>query len=193
MPYGKSNFKVIQVTPTLDTSAYADGDILFDTTEIPDAVIGLGGCSKLVSVAITNKQGDITPMTMYFQQAARGMGTANAAMDVVSANTVHAKQLGYIEAPTDSWKDMGSTCLFNAKTDEIILVSAKDVKVSVPDWATDMNNFFTLVFELDSLNNILSSDFNLLPLFGPIFALTNVDTLPLTSSILKPPKIEKYP
>ena len=141
MPYGKSNFKVIQVTPTLDTSAYADGDILFDTTEIPDAVIGLGGCSKLVSVAITNKQGDITPMTMYFQQAARGMGTANAAMDVVSANTVHAKQLGYIEAPTDSWKDMGSTCLFNAKTDENVsslplMLQAKDDSTSVHFFAS---------------------------------------------------------
>ena len=131
-----SKFRTIRVTPTLDTSAYADGDILFDTTEIPDAVLGNGGCSKLVSVAITNKQGDVTPMTMYFQQTARGMGTANAAMNVSAGNTVHAKQLGYIEAPTDSWKDMGSTCLFNAKTDENVsslplMLQAKDDSTSV--------------------------------------------------------------
>ena len=40
MPYGKSNFKVIRVTPTLSTDAYANGDVLFTTTEIPNAVIG---------------------------------------------------------------------------------------------------------------------------------------------------------
>jgi hypothetical protein len=136
MANNHSRYRVIRVTPTLDTSAYADGDILFDATEIPDAVLGNGGCSKLVSVAITNKQGDVTPMTMYFQQTARGMGVANNAMDVSSANTGHAKQLGYIEAPTNSWKDMGSTCLFNAKTDENVsslplMLQAKEDSTSV--------------------------------------------------------------
>ena len=136
-----SKFRTIRVTPTLDTSAYADGDILFDSTEIPDAVLGNGGCSKLVSVAITNKQGDVTPMTMYFQQAARGMGTANAAMDVVSANTIHAKQLGYIHCPADNWADMGSTCLFNAKIAENdsslpLMLQAKDDSTSVHFFAS---------------------------------------------------------
>lgn len=140
MPYGKSNFKVIQVTPTLDTSEYIDGDILFDRTEITDAVIGLGGCSKLVSVAVTNKQGDITPMTIFFQQADRSMGTANAAMDVTAGTLGHAKMLGYVEAPTDSWVDMGSTCLFSVKTDENVsslplMLQSKDDSTSLYFWA----------------------------------------------------------
>ena len=55
MRSGKSDYKIIRVTPTLDTSAYADGDVLFTATEIPNAVVGLGGCSKLVGAYIFDK------------------------------------------------------------------------------------------------------------------------------------------
>ena len=36
-----TNRKIIRVTPTLDTNAYAQGDVLFTATEIPNAVIAL--------------------------------------------------------------------------------------------------------------------------------------------------------
>ena len=38
MPYGKSDYRIIDVTPTLDTSEYASGDALFNRAEIPAAV-----------------------------------------------------------------------------------------------------------------------------------------------------------
>ena len=34
-----SPYKVVDVTPTLSTAAYVDGDILFNKVEIPQAVI----------------------------------------------------------------------------------------------------------------------------------------------------------
>jgi len=55
MRSGKSDFKIIRVTPTLDTNAYAQGDVLFTATEIPNAVIGLGGCSKLIGAYMLDK------------------------------------------------------------------------------------------------------------------------------------------
>ena len=50
-----SNRKIIRVTPQLDTSAYEAGDVLFNSVEIPDAVIEKGGCSKLTSMFILNQ------------------------------------------------------------------------------------------------------------------------------------------
>ena len=38
--------------------------------------------------------------------------------------------------------------IFNAKNDELVLVSATDVKVATPSWAMDMDNFFTEVQKL---------------------------------------------
>ena len=48
MPYGKSDYKIIDVTPTLDSSEYANRDALFNYTEIPNAVQYEGGGSKLI-------------------------------------------------------------------------------------------------------------------------------------------------
>ena len=59
MRSGKSDYKIIRVTPTLSTDAYAQGDVLFVATEIPDAVIGLGGCPKLVGGYVFDKSGKI--------------------------------------------------------------------------------------------------------------------------------------
>ena len=56
MGIGRSDFKVIDVTPTLDTSEYASGDVLFDKVEIPNAVLGNGGCSKLIGLTISSKR-----------------------------------------------------------------------------------------------------------------------------------------
>ena len=47
--------KIIRVTPTLDTSAYAVGDVLFNSVEIPNAVKEDGGCSKLTGMYILNQ------------------------------------------------------------------------------------------------------------------------------------------
>lgn len=41
-----------------------------------------------------------------------------------------------------------SRITFNAKEDELVLVSAKDVKVATPNWAMDMDEFFTEVKKL---------------------------------------------
>ena len=55
MANNHSKYAVLRVTPTLDTSAYADNDVFFNATEIPNAVKGNGGCSKLIGVTILNE------------------------------------------------------------------------------------------------------------------------------------------
>ena len=96
MPYGKSNFKVIRVTPTLSTDAYADNDVLFDTIEIPNAVIGNGGCSKLISVSIVSQNTTLVDMDIVFMQESTNLGTINAAVDIADSDLEAAKMLGYV-------------------------------------------------------------------------------------------------
>ena len=51
----RSSKRIIRVTPTVDSgTAYAAGDVLFNPTEIPRAVIEKGGCSKLIGVTISD-------------------------------------------------------------------------------------------------------------------------------------------
>ena len=38
--------------------------------------------------------------------------------------------------------------IFNARQDEIVLVSEKDVKIATPAWQTDMDEFFTQMLKL---------------------------------------------
>ena len=57
-----SPYKVIDVTPTLSTAAYVDGDILFNKVEIPQAVIGNGGTSELINVTVTSKKASWTEL-----------------------------------------------------------------------------------------------------------------------------------
>ena len=68
MRSGKSDYQIIRVTPTLDTNAYAIGDVLFTATEIPNAVIGLGGCSKLVGAYMFEKVASGSDMTFVFTE-----------------------------------------------------------------------------------------------------------------------------
>ena len=78
--YGKSDYKVIRVTPTLSTDAYSGNDVLFTTTEIPNAVLGLGGCSKLLGVTLLNEDDAANDIDLVFMQVDKDLGTINAAV-----------------------------------------------------------------------------------------------------------------
>ena len=77
---------IIRVTPTLSTDAYAQGDVLFTATEIPDAVIGLGGCSKLVGAYIFDKSDGSDDITFVFTEGNTALGTINATADISDAD-----------------------------------------------------------------------------------------------------------
>lgn len=49
---GKGYRKIIRLNPTISTTAYVAGDACFNSIEIPNAVCGEGGVSRLESVTI---------------------------------------------------------------------------------------------------------------------------------------------
>ena len=80
--YCKSNFKIIRVTPTVSTDAYAVNDVFFTATEIPNAVIGNGGCSRLLGMYAIDQSSQDFDATFVFSEGNTALGTINATADI---------------------------------------------------------------------------------------------------------------
>ena len=142
MRSGKSDYKVIRVTPTLDAgTAYAAGDVLFNPTEIPNAVIGLGGCSKLIGVTIID-QDDNTHMDidLIFMTVSKNLGTINDVVDITDGNVELARILGIVKIDSsDNEVDLAASKVYsfsgssgNAAADPLpMILEAADDSTSV--------------------------------------------------------------
>ena len=86
MGNNNSNYNIIRVTPTLDTSAYAQGDVLFTATAIPNAVKGDGGCSMLVAMYVLNQETTEIDIEFIFSEGSTALGTINATANISDAN-----------------------------------------------------------------------------------------------------------
>lgn len=91
-----SKKEVIRVTPTLTGVTYANNDILFTTTEIPNAVEGNGGCSILTSAMISSKSNSIFDIELFFAETSQSVGTVNAERNVSDSDWASCKVLGRI-------------------------------------------------------------------------------------------------
>ena len=142
MRSGKSDYKIIRVTPTLSTDAYAQGDVLFVGTEIPDAVIGLGGCSKLVGGYVFDKSDGSDDITFVFTQGNTALGTINATANISDADLLANNICGITKVDNDqatssAWIDNskihqmlpGSSVSEN--TQDLLLLQAADDSTSV--------------------------------------------------------------
>ena len=100
MPYPGGN--IIRVTPTLSTDAYADGDVLFTATEIPNAVKGFGGCSNLVSMFILD-QSDVgtSDMQIIFSEGNIDIGAINATANISDSDLEALKINGMVKIDAD--------------------------------------------------------------------------------------------
>ena len=102
MRTGKSDYQIIRVTPTLSTDAYAVGDVLFTATEIPNAVIGLGGCSKLVRCYIMDQDREAFDVTLIFTEKNTAVGTINATANISDADMEAIGFCGFLKAQSDT-------------------------------------------------------------------------------------------
>ena len=104
--------QVIRVTPTLDAgTAYAANDVLFASTEIPNAVPSRGGTSKLKRLEVYNHKDTTCDMDIVFTQNKTNLGTINEAVGSGSlwteALVKAAKYLGIISIDaSDTEKDL---------------------------------------------------------------------------------------
>ena len=104
-----SNYTIIDVSPTLNTNEFASGDALFNYTEIPNAVKGNKGVSKLINVTVNSKKASVaTEMEIMFQSNAQSLEAANAAMNITAVEGAAAGFLGWVDIPEAGILDMGN-------------------------------------------------------------------------------------
>ena len=97
MGNASSNFSVIRVTPTITADAVGSGEVLFTTTEIPNAVLGNGGCSKLIGVWVLSQSGAVQKdISLVFLQKNTSIGTVNETPSISDADAEAANFLGAI-------------------------------------------------------------------------------------------------
>lgn len=96
---------VVTVTPTLDTSAYASGDLLFDSTEAANAARSAGNTTLLESVTIIDKADQKVAFTLVFANANTDFGTANSAPNPDDTET--ATIVGHVAIAATDYLDMG--------------------------------------------------------------------------------------
>lgn len=111
-----ANFQneVYEKTPTLDTSAYASGDLLFDTTAI-DLGASFASTTGPVRMEVVGIQGidaadQKQPFTLLFLNANQSLGTVNSAPDVSDANAL--KVIGQASVIAEDYKDLGDAACF---------------------------------------------------------------------------------
>ena len=93
---------MVRVTPTVVAGTTANNDVMFNTTEIPNAVSSRGGVSKLRAVTIIDKDGEQVDMDIILMQVSTRFGTADAASDITDANLQAAKVIGAVAV---DWTD----------------------------------------------------------------------------------------
>jgi hypothetical protein len=96
---------VISVTPTLDTSAYASGDTLFDSTAVASAVRVSAGRAVLQSITVIDKDDQGVALDLFVFDSSVTFGTANAAPSISDADA--AKCLGFAQVLAADYIDVG--------------------------------------------------------------------------------------
>ena len=104
--------KIVRVTPTLSTDAYAGGDVLFNSVAIPNAVSNRGGVSKLTGMFILNQNVTVIDATFLFSENSLTLGTINATANISDADIEAGNIIGKVNLDGDQ---SGTAHLDNAK------------------------------------------------------------------------------
>lgn len=79
---------VVTLTPTASTSAYVDGDIFFDLTEVLNAVLAAGDTCYVQSITVIDKDAEGLALDIYVAQGSTSLGTVSSAPSISDANIV---------------------------------------------------------------------------------------------------------
>lgn len=104
---------VIDVTCSLDTSAYTSGDVLFDTQSVSSVGRVNAGVVVLQSIFVLDEDDQGAAIDIYFLDANNSLGTENGAPNISDANA--RSILGYVSISSADYKDLGG-CKMLTKT-----------------------------------------------------------------------------
>ena len=96
------NFKTVRITPTsFAGTTNAQSEVLFNPTEVANAVAHNGGAALLKSISIVDYDDNAEDdYELYFSQlGTNDLGTLGAAIDITDAELVVNKSLGWVAVP----------------------------------------------------------------------------------------------
>lgn len=99
------NTILFDVTPTLDTSAYATDDVLFDRTVLTNFFRKNDGTGILQSIQVIDGDDQGVAIDFYLHTTNQPLGTANAAPSISDANA--AALIGPFSIAAADYKDLG--------------------------------------------------------------------------------------
>lgn len=102
------------LTLSLDTNAYASGDVLADTQAVTGAFRTSGGRAELQSLTVIDEDDQGVAFDVWFFGSNVSLGTENGAPDISDANA--REVLGFVSVVTGDYKDLGGVkvaCLRN--------------------------------------------------------------------------------
>ena len=131
-------FKTTRITPTSFVGTTGDADeVVFNPTEIPNAVFHNGGGSKLKSIVLIDYDDNINDALdlYFFQLGTNDMGTLGAAIDITDAELLANKCLGMISFPGVPNSNADGGDVINSriyvKTNVDLIVQAEDLSSSI--------------------------------------------------------------
>lgn len=97
--------KVQQLQLTIDTAAYASGDVIADTQELPEILLAPYGIVRLRHIQLIDKADQKAACTVVFLRANRSLGTENAAPNISDANAEDV--IGHVALVAGDYVDLG--------------------------------------------------------------------------------------
>lgn len=132
MPVGKETRRgkrsVIEVTFSLDTDTYADGDVLTDTQEIEGAIKAVEGTGIIDTVVVFDKDDQGEAMDLVFFRNDVSLGPKNAPVRMSDADA--AQILGVIGVAVADYVDLVNSQIVT-KTNVGILAQGEDMATSL--------------------------------------------------------------
>ena len=129
-------FHTVTVTPTISTAGTSANEILFNLTEIPQAVYHHGGAAKLVSITVQDKGDDLnTDFALYFFKSNAGgdLGILGGGISISDADMELNKPLGVVHVQGIAASDPGDyfAGLLTTLTDVNLIVEAEPGTASI--------------------------------------------------------------
>lgn len=97
--------EVIDVTLALDTSIYADGDVLSDTATLSSAMRVVGGKGKVTSITVIDEDDQGIAFDVVFFKVTQSLGTKNSPPSIADSNARDC--LGFVSIATGDFIDLG--------------------------------------------------------------------------------------
>ena len=110
----KGQAPITRLTPTILTSAYTTGTVLFATTSIANLVPANDQPVVLESLFIVDKDDEGVAITLHFFSTNVALGTAGSAPSITDADAASA-WLGSVDIATGDYKDLGGVKVASLK------------------------------------------------------------------------------